>query len=104
MHVPREIKIKTGRSRKAIALVLIGSIQPILRSHAEISMADGSTTQLDLMTSQFRRMNADQPKVVKWELAGPNAWLLEDSEWPKITNDSFCDFDYSSESQASRIE
>ena len=103
-YVPREIQIQTGRSRKDIELGLIGSIQPTLRSHAEISMADGSTTQLDLMTSQFRRMNADQPKVVKWELTRPNTWLLEDSEWPKIINDSSCDFNFSAESQTARLE
>jgi len=103
-YVPREIQIQTGRTRKDIELGLIGSIQPTLRSHAEISMADGSTTQLDLMTSQFRRMNADQPKVVKWELTRPNTWLLEDSEWPKIINDSSCDFNFSAESQTARLE
>jgi len=103
-YVPREIQIQTGRSRKDIELGLIGSIQPTLRSHAEISMADGSTTQLDLMTSQFRRMNADQPKVVKWEMTRSNTWLLEDSEWPKIINDSSCDFNFSAESQTARLE
>ena len=59
---------------------------------------------LDLMTSQFRRMNTDQPKAVKWDLTRLHTWLLEDSEWPKIINDSLCDFDHSDESQASRIE
>jgi hypothetical protein len=56
------------------------------------------------MTSQFRRMNADQPKVVKWELTRPNTWLLEDSEWPKIINDSSCDFNFFAESQTARLE
>ena len=65
-------------------------------------MADGSTTQLDLMTSQFRGMGADQPKVVKWELTRPETWQLE--EWPIIINDSFVNWNYSPESLSARTE
>lgn len=103
-YVPREIQIQTGRSRKDIEFGLIGSIQPSLRNHAEISMADGSTTQLNLLTCEFKRLNVDQPKIVKWELTRPETWLLEADERPTIVNDSFVDWECSPESLSARTE
>ena len=97
--VAREIQVQIGRQKR---LGLIASIQPDLRSKAEISMADGSTFQLDLMRCEFKRFNADQPKVVAWELTRPETWLLDN--WPAVINDSSCDFDHSAKSKAARLE
>ena len=103
-YVPREILIQTGRSKKDVELGLIGSIQPPLRSSAEVQLANGSMVQLDLLTCVFKRLNADQPKIVTWQLTCPETWLLEDDKWPVIINDSFVGWDYSSESLSARNE
>jgi len=83
-YVPREILIQTGRSKKDVELGIIGSIQPPLRSSAEVQLANGSMVQLDLLTCVFKRLNADQPKIVTWQLTCPETWLLEDDKWPVI--------------------
>ena len=103
-YVPREILIQTGRSKKDVELGIIGSIQPPLRSSAEVQLANGSMVQLDLLTCVFKRLNADQPKIVTWQLTCPETWLLEDDKWPVIINDSFVGWDYSSESLSARNE
>ena len=49
MMVTREIQMQTGRSRKDIELGIIVSIQPSMRTHAEIALANGSLVQLNLI-------------------------------------------------------
>ena len=103
-YVSREIQIQTGKSKKDIEIGIIGSIQPSLHSHAEITLACGSMVQLDLMTCEFKRLNADQATIVKWELTRPDTWLLELDKCPQIINDAGCDFKFSTESQKARLE
>ena len=100
-YVCREIQIQTGKSK---LVGIIASIQPTLRSHAEVILANGSMVQLDLMTCEFKRLNADQATIVKWELTRPDTWLLELDKCPQIINDAGCDFNHSTESQKARLE
>ena len=67
-------------------------------------MANGSTTHLDLMACELKRLNADHSKNVKWESTHPNTWLLEADKGPTIINDSFVAWGHSLESLSVRTE
>ena len=71
-------------------------------------LADGSKVYVDLLPCSIRKLIADQPKSVMWELPGPGTWLIEEgaavSEQFPVINDAMCDFTCTNAAREARAE
>ena len=92
--VTREIKLRWGsRTQQRAKLGIVASIGP--GTLCEILLADDTKVFVDLMTCQIKKLLADVPQDVAWELTRPNTWTLELCELGEshpVINDASCDF------------